>query len=141
MRIIKTIVLGLIVAFTQSACTTTVIKEDELPLSRNNMCAEPEGASLRYHTVTMALGSRPNTGYSIELVAQTRRSGEFQFIYREVKPALGRHYAQMMTAPCIQVVLPQDWKKAVIVHADTKQRWQFTPADDTNTPLLDEQNQ
>lgn len=113
-----------------SGCTTALLSDAELPMSSSNRCAGPVGVSVRYHTVTIALGERPHTGYGIELVGQQQKAGEYRLLYRETLPQPGMQYAQMLVSPCLQVVLPRDWSGVTVIHQDTGRQWRLTPADD-----------
>ncbi len=123
-----------------AGCTTVVLSDTQLPMSSSNRCAGPAGVSVRYHTLTIAIGERPHTGYGIELVGQQQQNGDYQLLYRETQPQPGMHYAQMLVSPCLQVVLPHNWRSVVVTNQDSGQQWQLTPADDDAlTPSLNKQ--
>ena len=100
-------------------------------MSSMNHCAAPVGVSVRYGTLTIALGDRPSTGYGVQIVGQQEDSGEYEFIYRETKPQAGRVYAQMITQPCAQVILPKDWQQVTVRHEINGSEIMLTPLDDT----------
>lgn len=118
-------------------CTTVASQEVRLPMSKMNHCAEAEGLTLRYGTLTIALGERPNTGYGLELVGQSERDGEFDLIYRETRPQPGRNYAQVITQPCLQVILPKRWHKVTVKNQQTGDQTILTPVDDRGSRLND----
>ena len=114
-----------------SGCTTVSSKETQLPMSAMNHCAAPVGVSLSYGSLTIALGDRPNNGYGIELVGQQESAGEYELIYRETLPLPGRMYAQVITQPCLQVILPKDWQQVRVINQDNGQSVTLTPANDS----------
>jgi hypothetical protein len=120
-----------------SGCTTVASQEVRLPMSKMNHCAEAEGLTLRYGTLTIALGERPNTGYGLELVGQSERDGEFDLLYREIRPQPGRMYAQVITQPCLQVILPKGWHKVTVKNQQTGDETVLTPAQDRGSRLND----
>ena len=113
------------------ACTTVAVQENTLPMSSMNHCAAPVGVSVRYGTLTIALGDRPSTGYGVQIVGQQEDSGEYEFIYRETKPQAGLVYAQMITQPCAQLILPKDWQQVTVRHEINGSEIMLTPLDDT----------
>lgn len=119
-----------------NGCTTTVVTEAELPMSSTNRCVAPVGVSLRYNTLTIALGERPHAGYGIDLIGQQQQQGEYRLLFRERRPEPGRVYAQMLVSPCLQVVMPSHWQTVTVTRQDTGEVWQLTPADEDHRPLL-----
>lgn len=123
-----------------AGCTTVVLSDTQLPMSSSNRCAGPAGVSVRYHTLTIAIGERPHTGYGIELVGQQQQNGDYQLLYRETQPQPGMNYAQMLVSPCLQVVLPHNWRSVRVTNQNSGQIWTLTPADDDGlTPSLNKQ--
>src|SRR5690606_1715516 len=112
-----------------AGCTTVVLSDTQLPMSSSNRCAGPAGVSVRYHTLTIAIGERPHTGYGIEMVGQQQQNGDYQLMFRETLPQPGMNYAQMLVFRCLQVVLPQHWRSVQVTIKDSGQQWQLTPAD------------
>ncbi len=110
-----------------SACTT--VMPLSLPLSTMNHCAAPEGVSLRFNALTIALGERPHAGYGIDLVGQQQDHGDYQLIFRERYPDPDRKYAQTMTSPCLQVILPAGWHHLTVTDQVSGREWTFTPQD------------
>jgi len=130
----KTAVLLLITSIAGlSACTT--VKATRLPMSTMNHCAAPVGVSVKYGTLTIALGDRPSMGYGIEIVGQDENDGKYEFIYQETKPEPGRMYAQVITQPCAQVVLPVDWKQVQVTDQQSGKIQLLTPADDSGNAI------
>lgn len=113
-----------------AGCTTISSNETRLPMSSMNHCAAPAGVSLNYGSLTIALGERPNAGYSLEMVGQQESEGRYELIYREQGPQPGRMYAQVITEPCLQVILPKGWQAVVVKNQDSGDTWTLTPADD-----------
>ena len=111
-----------------TACTT--VQSTRLPMSSMNHCAAPEGVSVKYGTLTIALGERPSLGYGIEIIGQQEDDGAYDFIYRETRPQPDRMYGQVITQPCVQVVLPSDWKRVKVTAQQSGQTTVLTPADD-----------
>lgn len=122
-----------------TGCTTTVIQSEALPISSASQCAAPEGVSVRYNSLYIAVGKRPNTGYGVELVSQLRQQDTYQFTYRETSPVAGQRYGQMQTNPCLIIVMPKHWDKAFVVNEHTGQQWRVTPAEDSTLSELDKQ--
>ncbi|MCD8521218.1 MAG: protease complex subunit PrcB family protein [Saccharospirillaceae bacterium] len=129
-RVLKPSLLlaGLTMALT--ACTT--VMPLSLPLSTMDQCAAEPGVSLRFNALTIALGERPHTGYGIDLVGQQQDDGDYQLIFRERYPAPDRQYAQVMTSPCLQVILPAGWQHLTVTDQLSGQEWTFTPQDPMN---------
>lgn len=114
-----------------AGCTTVVLSDTQLPMSSSNRCAGPAGVSVRYHTLTIAIGERPHTGYGIELLGQQQQNGDYQLLFRETLPQPGMSYAQMLVSPCLQVVLPHNWRSVRVTNQNSGQIWTLTPADDS----------
>ena len=108
-----------------SACTT--VMPTNLPLSTMDQCAAEEGVSLRFNALTIALGERPHSGYGIDLVGQQQRDGEYQLMFRERYPQPGMNYAQVITSPCLQVILPAGWHHLTVTDQLSGREWTFTP--------------
>lgn len=130
-RILSGLSTALATLLLATSCTTVTSKETQLPMSAINHCAAPAGVSLSYGSLTIALGERPNNGYGIELVGQLESAGEYELIYRETLPLPGRMYAQVMTEPCLQVILPDGWKRVAVTSQDSGKTVILTPADDS----------
>ncbi|WP_286719790.1 protease complex subunit PrcB family protein [Thalassolituus sp. UBA2009] len=115
-----------------SACTT--VMPLSLPLSTMDQCAAPEGVSLRFNALTIALGERPHAGYGIDLVGQQQDDGDYQLIFRERYPDPDRKYAQVITSPCLQVILPAGWQHLTVTDQVSGREWTFTPQDALQRP-------
>ncbi len=113
-----------------AGCTTVTVAKNELPMSFMNHCAAPAGVTVNFGTLTIALGERPTAGYGIDVVGQQQSDDQYEFIYQERRPAPGMMQAQVITEPCMQVILPPHWQQVVVINQDNGQRWQLTPADD-----------
>ena len=122
---------AILLATSLSACATTVLPPAALPISSSNQCAAPDGASVRYNSVYVAIGKRPNTGFGVELVSQLKKGNIYQFTVREVTPVAGRMYGQMQTHPCLIIVMPNTWQEAWVVNQSTGQQWRVRPSDDS----------
>ncbi|WP_430462702.1 protease complex subunit PrcB family protein [Thalassolituus sp. LLYu03] len=131
-RILSGLSTALAVTLLATACTTVTSKETQLPMSAMNHCAAPAGVSLSYGSLTVALGERPSAGYGIELVGQLEQAGEYDLTYRETRPQPGRMYAQVITQPCLQVIMPKGWKQVTVTNQDNGKAVTLTPADDTS---------
>lgn len=121
----------ILLATALSACAITVLPFAALPVSSSNQCAAPEGVSVRYNSLYVAIGKRSNTGFSVELVSQLKKGDVYQFTVREVTPVAGRMYGQMKTHPCLNIVMPDDWQEAWVVNQSTGQQWRVRPSDDS----------
>lgn len=116
-----------------SACAT--VMPLSLPLSTMDQCAAPEGVSLRFNALTIALGERPHAGYGIDLVGQQQDDGDYQLIFRERYPDPDRQYAQVITSPCLQVILPADWQHLTVTDQLSGREWTLTPQDSVNKQM------
>lgn len=114
-----------------TACTTVIVQPEALPISSTTQCAAPEGVSVRYNSLYIAIGQRPSAGYGVELVSQLRQQHTYQFTYRETQPSVGQRHAQMQTNPCLIIVMPKTWDKAFVVNQYTQEQWRVTPEDDS----------
>lgn len=115
-----------------AGCTTVSTKDTQLPMSFMNHCAAAEGVSLKYGSLTIALGERPNNGYGIEVTGQQERAGAYELIYRERRPQPGRAYAQVMTEPCVQIILPKGWHSVLVRNQESGEEWTLMPDDDAS---------
>lgn len=88
-------------------------------------CAVIESVSLVGDELTINAGEKPTPGYGVELVSQTRDRDHIQVAYRLSTPAAGAILPQMMTSPCRQIVLPDDWKRLSVTNEDSGQTWVF----------------
>lgn len=122
-----------------TGCTTTIVQPEARPVSSTSQCAAPEGVSVRYNSLYIAVGKRPNTGYGVELVSQLRQQDTYQFTYRETGPIAGQRYGQMQTKPCLIIVMPQQWDRAFVVNEQTGEQWRVTPAEDSALSELESQ--
>lgn len=93
-------------------CTTVVLPE--LAITQINQCAAPKGASLKYNTLTLALGERPSAGYGIELLSVQQRGEVVEIRYRERQPTPPSARTGK-TSPCMQLTLPHGWQKLVLI--------------------------
>lgn len=114
-----------------SGCTTTLVQNNQLALSSMNHCFAPEGVSLRYNSLTIALGDRPNAGYGIEVIGQTQKNGEYQLLFRETLPDVTRRYKEETMQPCVQIRMPNDWRRVTVTQQHPFKQWHLTPSDDS----------
>ena len=88
-------------------------------------CAVIESVSLVDGELTINAGEKPTPGYGIEIVSQTRDRERITVAYRLSTPAAGAILPQMMTSPCRQIQLPEDWKRLNVSNEDSGQTWVF----------------
>ncbi len=112
-----------------SACTTVPAQSLRLPMSQTNHCADPVGVTVKQRALTIALGERPTAGYGIDVVAQEGQGDSLALTYRERRPQPGMMHAQVMTSPCLQIMLPSGWQQVTVTNADNGRQWQLTPSD------------
>lgn len=122
-------VMGLIGALSLATSACSLLPRTSSPtlaITASNHCADPEGVAMRGNAVTIALGSRPTTGYGVDIVKQDGRVTDMVLTYRERTPSPNQLQGQMMTAPCLQIMLPPEWQQLTIVNQETDKRWRFT---------------
>ncbi|ASP40422.1 hypothetical protein CHH28_17825 [Bacterioplanes sanyensis] len=118
-----------VLALWLSACTTAPKAPMQLPMSQTNHCAVPVGVHVKQRALTISLGQKPTAGYGIDVVAQEGNDESLTLTFRERSPAPGMVVAQVMTSPCLEVMLPPNWQQVTVLRAGTQQRWQFSAND------------
>ncbi len=121
--------LCLISALTVTVSACSLMQRTPMPtlaITASNHCADPEGVAMRGNAVTIALGSRPTTGYGVDIVQQAGRVSDMVLTFQEKKPAPNTMQGQMMTSPCLQIMLPAEWQKLTVIDQESQQRWRFT---------------
>lgn len=111
-----------------TACATAPVDAVRLPMSQTNHCAAPAGVTVKQRALTISLGQRPTSGYAIDVVAQEGSEHSLTLTFRETTPAAGMMVAQVMTSPCLEVMLPQGWQEVTIKRSGTVQQWHFNAA-------------
>ena len=115
---------GLMVASLLSACAGQA-RPVELESRVSLHCAVIESVSLVDSELTINAGEKPTPGYGIEIVSQTRDRDRIAVAYRLSTPAAGAILPQMMTSPCRQIQLPDDWERLNVTNEDSGQTWVF----------------
>lgn len=115
-----------VITLTASLVACTQVPVLSLPVSSANQCSESEGVSLRYNTLTIALGARPSAGYSVELLSKTNKEQRYFLRYQERTPDPSMRHVQIMTSPCTMIVLPQGWQSIEVTNAQTDEVTRFT---------------
>ena len=76
----------------------------------------------RQLVVVLTVGTRPTTGYSIELIGkQFRQQGDKLLLdFREHLPGAGQFLQQVMTQPCVLILTERGkWRQVIFENADT----------------------
>ncbi|MBE0483482.1 MAG: protease complex subunit PrcB family protein [Bacterioplanes sp.] len=121
--------LCLIGALSLSTSACSMMQRTPMPtlaITASNHCADPAGVAMRGNAVTIALGSRPTTGYGVDLVNQAGRVTDMVLTFQEKKPAPNTMQGQMMTSPCLQIMLPTEWQKLTVIDQESQQHWHFS---------------
>ncbi|WP_221798351.1 protease complex subunit PrcB family protein [Oceanobacter mangrovi] len=113
-------------ANTQPAAEAVVERpQAQLTVVENLHCLANTGISLdeEQTRVRIALGSRPTAGYGVAVTAQYQLENGYEIHFIERKPAEGMAQAAVMTSPCADISLPDDWQALKVVNDMTGLAW------------------
>lgn len=117
----------LVVTLITTACSTAQpVETTALATVQDLNCPFPAGVDLTTdrQALRISLGRRPTAGYGIELTRQDVEGDHLVLEFSEQQPK--GMAAQMLTSPCMTVLLPDDWQQLVVQNRQNGQRWQFS---------------
>ena len=111
---------------------TTVTKPLEVAVVSGDACGAFPTVTYRAaqaempQQLTIMAGDRPTPGYQVIVSSATQQGSQIDINYFIQTPPPGSFLPQMMTRPCVNVMLPkQGWSRLKVINVETEQAWQF----------------